>query len=194
VANLAYEKRVHCRFTVDDWQTVGEVAGAYASTILDTDDDRFVFAIALSDMVGLVHKSFILCLRYCVRGLEFWDNNDGSNFRVEFCRRAPEPTTSRRAIEEGRSLISFSAPSTPRPAPCKDAMDAPLLLQGRDHRRSQLGAFAEVERSRQLHMAAMLIPIVRSGGGFLGRYSLDVQLNASRMVASVNFIKVAITA
>jgi len=100
VANLAYEKRVHCRFTVDNWQTVGEVAAAYASAILETDDDRFVFAITLSDMVDLEHKSLILCLRYRVRGLEFWDNNDGSNFRVKF-RRAPEPATPRGAIEEG---------------------------------------------------------------------------------------------
>jgi len=172
VANLAYEKRVHCRFTVDDWQTVGEVAAAYASAILDTDDDRFVFAIALSDMVDLEHKSLILCLRYRVRDLEFWDNNNGSNFRVEF-RRAPEPAT-----------ISFSAPSTPRPAPCEDAVDTPLALRGRDLRTSQLGRFAEVGRSRQSRTTTMMpLPIPRSGGGFLGRYSLDAQLNASRMAA-----------
>lgn len=70
-------------------------------------DDCFVFAIALSEMVNLEHKSLILCLRYRVRGLEFWDNNDGNNFRVKF-RGAPDPATPRRAMEEGRPPISLA--------------------------------------------------------------------------------------
>ena len=80
----AYEKHVHCRFTVDDFADGRRGSGCVWGTILCTDNDRFVFAIALSEIVDLEHNRLILCPRYYIRGLEFWDSNDGSSLRVEF--------------------------------------------------------------------------------------------------------------
>ncbi|PSR74275.1 hypothetical protein PHLCEN_2v9970, partial [Hermanssonia centrifuga] len=124
VRNLAFEKRVAVRFTLDDWQTTSEVtckhvvclpglpppfpgsrlvgdmvAGIAAG---DKDDeggsstwDRFSFTIRLEDYESkLAERTLFLVARYLpVNGVdgEFWDNNNGSNYRIGFRRSAPSP-------------------------------------------------------------------------------------------------------
>jgi hypothetical protein len=93
VANLAFEKYVTCRFTLDSWMITSDVAAVYTCKVPSTDDvlkyERFIFTVELSDVVDLESKTLYFCLRYNVDGQEFWDNNNGSNFQMKFRRMRP---------------------------------------------------------------------------------------------------------
>lgn len=90
VANLAFHKNVVGRFTVDYWKTVSEVTAEYNHDIRRKQAhdgyDRFDFNIQLSDITDLDHKTLFLCIRYSVDGKEYWDNNEGMNYQVEFSK------------------------------------------------------------------------------------------------------------
>lgn len=91
VANLAFQKAVVCRFTFDYWKTTSEVAAEYHHEIrpreAEISHDRFQFSIKLSDIANLETKTLFFCIRYNVGGCEYWDNNDGVNFRVDFRKK-----------------------------------------------------------------------------------------------------------
>lgn len=91
VANIAYEKVVIVRFTLDNWKTISEVAAAFTSDVgqLKRIDgyDRFNFNIELADQVALETKTMFFCVKYCVNGQEYWDNNNSANFQVDFRKR-----------------------------------------------------------------------------------------------------------
>ncbi|PFH57094.1 hypothetical protein XA68_15512 [Ophiocordyceps unilateralis] len=91
VANMAFHKHVTCRFTFDYWKTVSEVGAEYGHEIRPYDGpathDRFNFSIRLSDVVNLESKTLYFCVRYSVSGQEFWDNNDSTNFQVDFKKK-----------------------------------------------------------------------------------------------------------
>lgn len=93
VKNLAYSKWIAVRFTFDHWQTVSEVSASYDSsqnngtTGKDPGWDRFTFTIKLVDFTNLENRHMLFCVRYNVAGKEFWDNNYGSNYQVEFRKR-----------------------------------------------------------------------------------------------------------
>jgi hypothetical protein len=89
VKNVAFEKWVAVRFTFDHWQTVSEVSGTYDAT--DSNKiagyDRFTFSIKLQDFTNLENRQMYFCVRYNVTDHEFWDNNLGLNYQVEFRKR-----------------------------------------------------------------------------------------------------------
>lgn len=93
VKNLAFNKWIAVRFTFDHWQTVSEVSATYDSTQnnsttnKDPDWDRFTFSIKLVDFTNLENRHMLFCVRYNVADREFWDNNYGSNYQVEFRKR-----------------------------------------------------------------------------------------------------------
>lgn len=91
VANLAFHKSVVCRFTMDYWKTVSEVGAEYSHEIRPRQSpeghDRFTFAIKLSDMADLESKTLFFCIRYTVNGHEYWDNNNSTNFQVDFKKK-----------------------------------------------------------------------------------------------------------
>ncbi|KAG5933557.1 hypothetical protein E4U53_000950 [Claviceps sorghi] len=91
VANLAFSKSVVCRFTLDYWKTVSEVNADYTHEIRPRESsqglDRFTFTIKLSDMADLESKTLFFCIRYTVNGQEYWDNNDATNFQVDFRKK-----------------------------------------------------------------------------------------------------------
>ncbi|KAM3436796.1 hypothetical protein NHJ13734_004938 [Beauveria thailandica] len=91
VANLAFEKLVTCRFTLDGWKTTSEVTGEYTSSIDarkgTAGHDRFTVSIRLADTANLESKTLFFCIRYSVNGKEYWDNNNGSNFQVDFHKK-----------------------------------------------------------------------------------------------------------
>jgi hypothetical protein len=131
VRNLAYEKHVAVRFTLDEWQTVSEVRAQYVSSVPSLPPvfsptssskttvgdlvasgadkrgwDRFSFLIRLEDYAhSLGSRVLWLAARYRVDstylsstdvsgpGGEWWDNNNGGNYRVAF--RAAQPTSNR---------------------------------------------------------------------------------------------------
>ena len=93
VKNLAFKKWVAVRFTFDHWQTVSEAAATYDSTQDDGTTpkdpawDRFMFNIKLVDFTNLENRQMFFCVRYNVVDQEYWDNNYGSNYQVQFRKR-----------------------------------------------------------------------------------------------------------
>ncbi|OAA53216.1 protein phosphatase regulator [Cordyceps fumosorosea ARSEF 2679] len=91
VANLTFEKLITCRFTLDGWKTTSEVTGEYTCPIDAREGtpghDRFTVSIQLADTANLECKTLFLCIRYLVNGQEYWDNNSGSNFQVDFHKK-----------------------------------------------------------------------------------------------------------
>ena len=93
VKNFAFNKFVTVRFTFDHWQTISEVSATYDSTQnneitnKDPDWDRFTFNVKLEDFTDLENRQMLFCVRYNVMGQEYWDNNYGSNYLVEFRKR-----------------------------------------------------------------------------------------------------------
>lgn len=91
VANLAFQKSVTCRFTLDYWKTTSEIAAEYMSEIRSNEPgpshDRFNFTIKLSDLANLESKTLYFAIRYNVNGQEHWDNNNGTNFQVDFRKK-----------------------------------------------------------------------------------------------------------
>ncbi|CEI38473.1 unnamed protein product [Fusarium venenatum] len=91
VANIAFNKAVTCRFTLDYWKTTSEVAADYSHEIRPRETplghDRFTFSIKLADTANLESKTLFLCVRYTVTGQEYWDNNNNSNFQVDFRKK-----------------------------------------------------------------------------------------------------------
>nr|XP_036586914.1 Glyoxalase 3-like protein 1 [Colletotrichum truncatum]KAF6797471.1 Glyoxalase 3-like protein 1 [Colletotrichum truncatum] len=125
VANLAFQKSVTCRFTLDYWKTTSEVGAEYSHEIRPHDGgssyDRFTFTIKLSDLANLESKTLYFCIRYNVNGQEFWDNNNGTNFQVDF-RKKYLPQNGKRGMQGAasrpalpRSNRRTGASSNPRP-------------------------------------------------------------------------------
>lgn len=100
VRNIAFEKWVAVRFTLDDWVTVNEVSADYSESVKDGESDRFTFSIKLNELLNWPRgagshetKTMFLCLRYRTGGnAEFWDNNDGLNYQLDFRKRQLPPT------------------------------------------------------------------------------------------------------
>ena len=134
VRNVAYEKHVAVRFTLDDWQTTSEVRAKHVVSVLSLPWevsktktlgdavglianssgtsalptwDRFSFTIRLEDHAyKLQDKTLWLVGRYSTGegGNEWWDNNSGKNYKVAF-----KVVPAKGREETGRTL---SAPGT----------------------------------------------------------------------------------
>lgn len=124
VANLAFQKSVTCRFTLDYWKTTSEVAAEYMSEIRSADSqkahDRFNFSIKLADLANLESKTLYFAIRYNTNGQEFWDNNGGVNFQVDF-RKKTLPQAGKKVVGSRpgnalpRSHRRANATGAPRP-------------------------------------------------------------------------------
>ncbi|KAF6807266.1 hypothetical protein CSOJ01_08304 [Colletotrichum sojae] len=135
VANLAFQKSVTCRFTVDYWKTTSEVAAEYSHDIRPHDSgishDRFTFSIKLSDLANLENKTLYFCIRYNVNGQEFWDNNNGTNFQVDFRKkflpqngkRGLQGAANRPALPRSNRRSSPTTSSAPRPKSMPGSFD-----------------------------------------------------------------------
>ncbi|XP_062817877.1 protein phosphatase 1 regulatory subunit 3E [Anolis carolinensis] len=89
VLNLAYEKAVSVRYTLNRWASCSEVPAAFqappSSSSSDGALDRFTFLLPVGP--GATQLEF--ALRYRVAGAEFWDNNGGRNYRMRGRQRTP---------------------------------------------------------------------------------------------------------
>jgi hypothetical protein len=92
VANLAFHKTVVARFTLDYWKTTSEVLAEYNNDVRRKQHvdgyDRFNFNIKLADQANLEAKTMFFCVKYAVNGVEYWDNNNSTNFQVDFRKKA----------------------------------------------------------------------------------------------------------
>ncbi|KAK5174558.1 uncharacterized protein LTR77_001639 [Saxophila tyrrhenica] len=89
VQNISFHKLVVARFTLDYWKTTSEVVAEYNNDPKNptTDGcDRFNFHIKLSDQANIDNKTLLLCVRYNVGGQDYWDNNDNTNYQIDFTK------------------------------------------------------------------------------------------------------------
>lgn len=90
VANLAYNKIVITRFTVDYWKTTSEVVAEYNDDYQQKNADgydRFDFNIKLADQGNLEAKTMFFYVKYVVNGQEYWDSNNSANFQIDFKKK-----------------------------------------------------------------------------------------------------------
>ncbi|KAI9569385.1 carbohydrate-binding module family 21 protein [Boletus coccyginus] len=163
VRNLAFEKHVAIRFTLDDWQTVSEVGAHYVDSLShppsqvlssrspctqeDTTPqsgrgwDRFTFTIRLEDYAhSLSTRTLWLVARYHTNSIfpapgssqygpggEWWDNNDGGNYRVGF-RPAVTASTSPRNRPRREAASAPIHPPHTQPQPTMTCMEHALGL------------------------------------------------------------------
>lgn len=92
-------------------RTVSEVAATHvvhipSQTTGDEGWDRFTFSIKLEDLRRKIdEKQLLLCIRFSVDGQEWWDSNDGKNYRFAFKKTQPPRRRPR--------MFDLSAPESP---------------------------------------------------------------------------------
>ena len=100
VRNLAFEKWLAVRFTLDKWQTTSEVTARYKESLPNGIFDRFMFAIKLADVLSRAEeKTLYLAVRYSVAGREIWDNNNGRNYQVRVVREKAQKVNKEAVVE-----------------------------------------------------------------------------------------------
>ncbi|GME67379.1 unnamed protein product [[Candida] boidinii] len=102
--NLAYEKLITIKYTINNWNSIININANYYNDIprilRKANYDRFVFKINLINLFYEFIKSngnqnlkkinkienvpLQLCVRYFTNGQEYWDNNSGSNYLINF--------------------------------------------------------------------------------------------------------------
>ena len=114
VRNLAFEKHITIRYSLDNWMTVIELPTNYIEErpeVLKLNDyDRFGFKIPLNslfhslkfstnsstdsldassnedDGTSTHERTYQLCIKYETNNQEFWDNNASKNYEVKLVR------------------------------------------------------------------------------------------------------------
>jgi len=117
VANLAFHKTVVARFTLDYWKTTSEVVAEYNHNVREPKHsdgrDRFNFNIKLADLANLEAKTMFFCVKYCVNGQEYWDNNSSTNFQVDF-RKKYKPQNGKKGYQGAASRPVTALPRSHR--------------------------------------------------------------------------------
>ncbi|RDL30107.1 uncharacterized protein BP5553_10385 [Venustampulla echinocandica] len=120
VANLAFNKLVVARFTLDYWKTTSEVVAEYSHDVRQPKHsdgyDRFNFYIRLADQANLEAKTLFFCVRYNVNGQEYWDNNNSINFQVDF-RKKHKPQNGKKGPLGAASRPVGSLPRSGKKSP-----------------------------------------------------------------------------
>ena len=107
VRNIAYEKWLAVRFTLDWWQTTSEVTARYDKSIEGGVFDIFTFTIRLHDIwLRIEEKTIFIALRYTVAGQEYWDNNSGKDYHIKFVLEPPSDPSS--AVDNETSLRALN--------------------------------------------------------------------------------------
>ncbi|XP_040210413.1 protein phosphatase 1 regulatory subunit 3E [Rana temporaria] len=87
VLDLAYEKRVTVRYTLDGWLSYEETHALYAARLCHggaghPSTDLFTFRLPLPTRDQPHHSSLQFAICYQVGDEEFWDNNKGKNYSL----------------------------------------------------------------------------------------------------------------
>jgi len=123
VQNIAFQKSVRVRYTFDFWSTVSEVSASFAEGVSSKDNknsfDMFIFSIDLIDNSRnpIDGKTMYFAVHYRVDDYDFWDNNDGSNYQVNFKRIVPPsaPKKYSHVVPNNVAIQRWSMSSMPRP-------------------------------------------------------------------------------
>lgn len=120
VKNLAFNKVVIARFTLDYWKTTSEVVAEYNNDVrrqqVNDGCDRFSFSIKLADLANLEAKTMFFCVKYLVNGAEFWDNNNATNFQIDF-RKKFKPQNGKKGMQGAASRPVNSLPRSNKKSP-----------------------------------------------------------------------------
>jgi hypothetical protein len=130
VANLAFNKHVVARFTLDYWKTTSEVVAEYNHDVRQPKRegyDRFNFNIKLADQANLEAKTMFFCVKYCVNGQEYWDNNNSTNFQVDFRKKA-KPQNGKKGIQGAASRPVNSLPRSNKKSPAERPKSMPVAF------------------------------------------------------------------
>jgi hypothetical protein len=194
-ANIAFNKYVVARFTLDYWKTTSEVVAEYNNDVRrkQSNDgyDRFNFNIKLSDQAHLESKTLLLCVRYSVNGQDHWDNNNNMNYQVDFIKK-----TAPRQARQGAGTLntiprSRHSPTSTRPRSFPASSDddfassfefgntttilrdpqKPAAYRSRNSRKGSLFP-AQAKKNQQ-------------GGAFATRYDFGASLSAALSNAQV---------
>lgn len=199
VLNLAFSKSVVCRFTLDYWKTTSEIGAEYSAEILPRTapqgHDRFNFMIKLSDLANLESKTLYFCIRYNVDGKEYWDNNGGSNFQIDF-KKKMLPVNGKGGMQNGslpRSHRRTNPSTAPRPVSMPVSLDD-FDDDGKVFDQSLHDYLGESERPAlrlKSSQSAMTLPSDNltgrlaspSGQAFANRYDFGASLSAAMQAA-----------
>jgi len=118
VQNLAFQKSVTARFTLDYWKTTSEVAAEYSNDVRDQADntDHFTFSISLADQANLENKTMFFCVRYNVNGQEYWDSNNSVNYQVDFVKKVKTKVSQQQPNGLGARPLNALPRSRPSPS------------------------------------------------------------------------------
>lgn len=81
VLNLAFEKSVSLRYSLNNWITFMDSLASYVPDSSDGDTDRFCFKVVMPTYLQS-GGTLQFAIKYCVGGQEYWDNNHGNNYKV----------------------------------------------------------------------------------------------------------------
>ncbi|XP_031685311.1 protein phosphatase 1 regulatory subunit 3E [Oncorhynchus kisutch] len=82
VLNMAFEKSVYLRFSINNWITFMDSLASYVPESSNGVTDKFSFKIITPTTFLESGGTFQFAIRYCVGGDEYWDNNNGVNYKV----------------------------------------------------------------------------------------------------------------
>ena len=107
VKNIAYEKVVFVRHTLDDWKSFKDSKGSYVPDSCDGIYDRFSFGISVPSTIKDGDKvEFAICYRTVAPSYEFWDNNNGKNYIIE-CKEKSVPRNESYGLLWSRVIPDF---------------------------------------------------------------------------------------
>uniref|UniRef100_A0A8C5DRH2 Protein phosphatase 1 regulatory subunit n=1 Tax=Gouania willdenowi TaxID=441366 RepID=A0A8C5DRH2_GOUWI len=90
VLNLAFEKSVSLRYSLNNWITFMDSLASYVPDSTNGATDKFRFKIVMPTFLDS-GGTLQFAIKYCVGGEEFWDNNNGHNYKVRRHRLKMSP-------------------------------------------------------------------------------------------------------
>ncbi|XP_026788686.3 protein phosphatase 1, regulatory subunit 3Db [Pangasianodon hypophthalmus] len=84
VLNLAFEKQVSIRYSFTDWKSSAECKACWVSSVQHdhVQSDVFRFRLPVPPFILKPGASLEFAICYRVLGTEYWDNNDGHNYKL----------------------------------------------------------------------------------------------------------------
>ncbi|XP_062404713.1 protein phosphatase 1 regulatory subunit 3E [Sardina pilchardus] len=82
VLNIAFEKSVALRYTLNNWMTCMDTLASYVPQSNDGVTDRFSFKMVVPTFLES-GGTLQFAVKYTVGGEEYWDNNYGNNYKVK---------------------------------------------------------------------------------------------------------------
>lgn len=84
VKNVSFEKSVKLRVTFDSWKSHTDIGCKYIKdTYPSSYSDTFSFEVSFPENLRL-HEHIEFAISYEVAGREYWDSNEGKNYRIQW--------------------------------------------------------------------------------------------------------------